>query len=718
VSVVFIISRFFDDTRPFVRAAAATPGLSVTLVRGDEDPGRAMRTLGRAARIWFEGGGPALSALAARPGPWRFAKAYLRAGADEADALPWHGLWNVVSDLVVPGPRTAEAALAATAAARQVPGRIHLADFGACGQAPTQPVPAVRLARLADLLFKPPGGLLIAAWRAIRTLGEVSRGRALVLGAAPPELPDHLRRAHGLEVIGSSDDAAPADTVIVWAALGGDQGRGAAASCAAEVLRRAQPGVTVAAVAAEESPDAAAGPAALRRTLEALLAPTGLAFEFDVRGSVVVAACGPGRRAFALLQEHGHPSAGSLFSAAEGMAPAEPPRAGASAGPPPGVEVSAEPPLVSAVIPVYNDARRIGRAIAGLRGQTWRNLEILVVDDGSTDGTAEAVAKHLDDPRVRYLYKEHSGRPETRNLGVREARGDFIAWLGSDDESLPNRIRLQVQAAAARPGTDIVHSDGFFFAPDGSLHRCRRYRPFTAQELPGLLLAGFGNVCPILDTSALIRRDLYQRLGGYDPQFLRCQDYDFYIRTAMAGDVTYAHVPEPLVKVSQSPGSPDRLAAGLDFYLVLARRLIEFFGPERLMDGVARDLQEHPCLFVARCLVEAALTFDAPPDHGFWSDARSFAGRVAAEGSPDDRADSDRLLAFIVRRAGAGEGPMPRADRAPCGTVQTSPTHGVGMDGAGRSSPGSAGGFEPCHRCLPRLPAGRRGLPAGRQAGP
>ncbi|MCX5684767.1 MAG: glycosyltransferase, partial [Planctomycetota bacterium] len=294
----------------------------------------------------------------------------------------------------------------------------------------------------------------------------------------------------------------------------------------------------------------------------------------------------------------------------------------------------------------------VGHCIASLRGQTWPHLEILVVDDGSTDGTAQAVAKHLDDPRVRYLYKAHSGRPGTRNLGVQEARGDYVGWLGSDDESFPNRIQLQAEAIQRNPAIDIVHGDGFIFRPDGNLHELRRYQPITAEVFPQMLMAGFSNVCPILDTTAVIRRRLYERLGLYNTDFLRCQDYDFYIRTAMAGDVVYHHVPLALVKVHTHALSPERRSLATAFYTRLILKMIEFFGPERLMGSAACDLHISPDLAMAEYIVPVVETLSLGPSDTLYQETLKYLERASLSPSPEDRREAYRLLSVVARVVG------------------------------------------------------------------
>ncbi len=351
---------------------------------------------------------------------------------------------------------------------------------------------------------------------------------------------------------------------------------------------------------------------------------------------------------------------------------------------PPGPDPSAGP-LVSAVVPVWNGADTIDRCLRSLRRQTWPNLEIVVIDDGSTDSTAEVVGAHLSDPRVHYFDKPHSGRPETRNLGVEKSRGEWIAWLDADDVAMPNRIAAQMAAAEDAGGADVVHCDALFMEPDGSVSVHRRYASLEGPDVPARFLAGLAAACPVLNTSAAVRRDLYDRLGGYDPAFPRCQDYEFYVRAVMAGGVRFCHVPAPLVQVYRGRHSPERLHRILGYYHELALRLIKRFGPAALADPVARDLHEPPQAAVARHLVAAALAFQAPRGHPMLADAEGLLREAINEArgpsrqtvwkllsvAAEARGRSDEAAAYLARAKGAVEASTerPETERVPEGSL-------------------------------------------------
>ncbi len=117
-----------------------------------------------------------------------------------------------------------------------------------------------------------------------------------------------------------------------------------------------------------------------------------------------------------------------------------------------------ENPLISVVIPTYNRANLIGRAIESVSKQTYKNLEIIVVDDASSDNTAEVI-KAIDEPRIKYVvHEKNGGSDKARNTGVEAASGDYVAFLDSDDVWLPNKIELQVAAIknASAPEKTVV----------------------------------------------------------------------------------------------------------------------------------------------------------------------------------------------------------------------------------------------------------------------
>lgn len=181
---------------------------------------------------------------------------------------------------------------------------------------------------------------------------------------------------------------------------------------------------------------------------------------------------------------------------------------------------------VSVVIPTYNRARYIGQAVSSVLNQTWRDVEVIVVDDGSTDETAEVLAA---DSRVRYLYQAHRGVAAALNCGWRVAQGEYIGIIGSDDVWRPTLLEELVPLLAREPNVGLAYARAQGIDEHG--------RPLTPiqgapEKFPGRTLASllYGDfVCPI---AVLLRRSCLERVGGFDESLSANEDWDLWIRLA------------------------------------------------------------------------------------------------------------------------------------------------------------------------------------------
>jgi glycosyltransferase involved in cell wall biosynthesis len=197
---------------------------------------------------------------------------------------------------------------------------------------------------------------------------------------------------------------------------------------------------------------------------------------------------------------------------------------------------------VSIIMPAYNVAPYIRAAIESVLDQTFPDLEVLVIDDGSTDATFEiAAACAARDPRVRVLHQPNGGISTARNHGLRAASGDVIAILDSDDLWAPAYLATQVRILEQRPDIDIVTGNAWFLGG--------RLSGQPARPVPDLRPAP--DLARILadETAVFImsifRRRVYETIGGFD-EFLRTnEDYDFWLRAAAAGFRFYRN-DEPL----------------------------------------------------------------------------------------------------------------------------------------------------------------------------
>jgi glycosyltransferase involved in cell wall biosynthesis len=201
-------------------------------------------------------------------------------------------------------------------------------------------------------------------------------------------------------------------------------------------------------------------------------------------------------------------------------------------------------PTVSVVIPAYNAARWIAETLDSVLAQTFRNFEVIVVDDGSTDQTSEVVAGYGD--RIHYLRKENGGEGSARNVGIRAARGSYIAFLDADDLWLPEKLQLQMELLSRRPDLPWVYSDTIAFGGETGqdlLKMSDATKLCAGDILRPLLLADF-----ITCQTPVIRRDVFGTVGYFDesPDLQAGEDRDMWLRIAAKYQVGF--VDRPLAK--------------------------------------------------------------------------------------------------------------------------------------------------------------------------
>jgi glycosyltransferase involved in cell wall biosynthesis len=207
---------------------------------------------------------------------------------------------------------------------------------------------------------------------------------------------------------------------------------------------------------------------------------------------------------------------------------------------------------ISVVIPSFNRWHTLPRAVRSVLAQTRAPHEVIVVDDGSTDGTADAIA--TDFPAVTLLRQENRGVAAARNLGVDRARGEWIAFLDSDDEWGPRKLERQLAALAAQPGYAICHTEEIWIRNGRRVNPRDRHR-----KSGGYIFQKCLPLCVISPSSVMIRRSLLIEAGGFDQSFPVCEDYDLWLRLCSRHPVLF--VDEPLtVKYG---GHDDQLSKSL-----------------------------------------------------------------------------------------------------------------------------------------------------------
>ncbi|MGH9797081.1 MAG: glycosyltransferase family 2 protein [Candidatus Polarisedimenticolia bacterium] len=188
-------------------------------------------------------------------------------------------------------------------------------------------------------------------------------------------------------------------------------------------------------------------------------------------------------------------------------------------------------PRVSVVIPTYNRAALLCEAVDSALAQTYRDFEILVVDDGSTDATPAVVPGRFGgDPRVRYVRQENGGAAAAQNAGVRLARGEFIGLLGDDDLWRPEKLAWQVAALDRRPGAGLCFSDMVIAGGTDDGRRFFEIAGFDGTiSVEALVRRNF-----IPAAATLIRRSCLLTAGAFDETLRLAEDWDLWIRLLAA----------------------------------------------------------------------------------------------------------------------------------------------------------------------------------------
>jgi glycosyltransferase involved in cell wall biosynthesis len=287
--------------------------------------------------------------------------------------------------------------------------------------------------------------------------------------------------------------------------------------------------------------------------------------------------------------------------------------------------------LVSIVLPTYNRARCVGRAIESALGQTYGDISVIVIDDGSTDHTRALVNDtYLRDPRVRYVHQENRGVSAARNHGLRLAHGDFTALLDSDDVWKPFKLEVQLACFRAFPQAGMVWSDMTAVGMGGEVvseryltHYYSAYGMFSSDDLfdrssplaelvpsqaaavgsarayEGEIYAqmAMGNL--VHTSTVLLRRERLAVAGRFDETVRAGEDHEFHLATCRAGRVAFIDLPTILYEV----GAGDALTTA-DFNVPMARHFLRTLtlALERDSARIRRRISEDT---ISRVLAEA-----------------------------------------------------------------------------------------------------------------
>ncbi len=188
-------------------------------------------------------------------------------------------------------------------------------------------------------------------------------------------------------------------------------------------------------------------------------------------------------------------------------------------------------PLISVIIPVFNGAQYIKRAVDSIQAQTFHDLEMIVVDDGSVDDTRIIIEPMIKDGVVRYIYQENKGLAAARNTGIRNARGKFLKFLDCDDILYPRQLEMQIDHLENRPD-DVLSVTDYELEFESGGKKPNKIRLGKNSQLARFIEA---NPCPV--HTVLVQRSMVERMQGFDEDLHSHEDTDLWLRILLKGGV-------------------------------------------------------------------------------------------------------------------------------------------------------------------------------------
>ncbi|HDZ69372.1 MAG TPA: glycosyltransferase, partial [Phycisphaerales bacterium] len=263
--------------------------------------------------------------------------------------------------------------------------------------------------------------------------------------------------------------------------------------------------------------------------------------------------------------------------------------------------------LVSVIMPAYNAAEYITEAIESVLTQSYRNFELVIVNDGSTDNTKDIIAGFKDE-RIKYSYQENSGLATTHNVGIKKSKGAFLIKLDCDDIMTPDFIARHLAEFEKRPETDLVYCDDHLIDEDGRPIRIIERPEYTNRKLliRDLFRCGF----PVVPFRTCIRRSVFDKIGFFDEQLAMAEDYDMMRRFVKKGlKIHHLRAALYLRRMTTDSLSRNFTARKAKSHFEVVERFADTFAPDELFPDVAwekiapeRRQLHAKCLAAVTCL--------------------------------------------------------------------------------------------------------------------
>ena len=191
---------------------------------------------------------------------------------------------------------------------------------------------------------------------------------------------------------------------------------------------------------------------------------------------------------------------------------------------------------ISVIIPTYNRKKTLARAIQSVKNQSLSPFEILIIDDGSNDGTEGWVKENFQN--IKYIYQNNHGVSSARNIGIENAYGDWVAFLDSDDEWLPNKLYKQVKAIESNPKMKFFHTNEIWIRNGVRVNQMKKHKKYGGYIFEKCL-----DICRVSPSSVLIQKEVFDNIGIFDESLRVCEDYDLWLRITSKYPVVFLDIP-------------------------------------------------------------------------------------------------------------------------------------------------------------------------------
>ena len=194
---------------------------------------------------------------------------------------------------------------------------------------------------------------------------------------------------------------------------------------------------------------------------------------------------------------------------------------------------------ISVIIPTYNRKHTLQRAIDSVLSQTYEPLELIIVDDGSEDGTKEWVLENY--PSIQYTYQPNNGVSSARNKGIQISQGSWIALLDSDDQWMPEKLEYQRRAIEEKRDSFFCHTNEIWIRNGVRVNQMKKHKKYGGAIFKHCL-----DICRISPSSTLIKKEVFESAGVFDESLTVCEDYDLWLRITAKFNILF--LDEPLIK--------------------------------------------------------------------------------------------------------------------------------------------------------------------------